>query len=416
MIIGMGQVPFTSINYGLDTSTEGRMIIKAILDATIDGLGSHETPIFPISIFKVKKGINFYPKDPNYDLYLLAIECCSKRMYPNFVNCDASYKQQYIIPDNPDTYPATMGCRTSVIADRFGWVGLSGKGNLSPVTINLPRIGIEYGTCLGERDVPDIKGFYKELDKMLDLCIGELMDRFEYQGKQKARTTDFMMREGVWRYGETLDPDDEVRELLKHGTISIGMVGIAECMKALFGKTHDEDPDVWNFAYNLVKYIRTYCDKMSDEKDMNVTCYATPAESCAGRFATYDREKYGKIEGVTDRDYYTNSNHVPVYHEISAIKKIDLEAPFHALYNAGCIAYVEVDGNARNNFMALKKFVDYAMEKDIAYFSLNLTLDRCPECGYEGIIGDECPVCHVKESEVHFNRIRRVNIVAPILK
>ncbi len=395
-----GQIPFTSINYGTCTSTEGKMVIEALLDATMAGLGHGETPIFPIQIFKCKKGVNQNPDEPNYDLFLKAIECSSKRLYPNFVNIDAPFNLQYYVPNNPDTEMATMGCRSRVIADRFGYNHLSGKGNLSFNTINLVKLGIE---SKGNEEV-----FYKKLDEMMDIALEGLLHRFERQAKQKAKCSDFMMREGVWENGEKLNPDDDVRELLKHGTVSIGFIGLAECLKAMYGKHHGEDEKVWDKGYQIIKYMKEYCDRKSDEYNMNISLFATPAEGTAGKFTKKDKKDFGEIEGVTNRAYYTNSFHIPVYYPITAYKKIELEAPFHELCNAGAISYIELDGNARNNQEAFMKIVQFALRNNISYFSVNHPVDRCPVCSYEGIIGSVCPKCGVEEKEVHFSRLRRV--------
>lgn len=403
-----GQIPFTSLNYGTCTSSEGRMVIQSLLEATINGLGNGETPIFPIQIFKCKKGINQAPEDKNYDLFLKAIECTSKRLYPNFANVDASFNLQYYVEGDPDTEFATMGCRTRVIADRFGRNHLSGKGNLSFNTLNLVKLGLENGIILGEREIADENRFYSQLDNYLDIAVEGLLHRFNLQSKQKAKASDFMMREGVWEGGKGLNPDDEVGDLIKHGSISIGFIGVAECMKAMYGKHHAEDEAVYEKAYALIKYIREYCDRKSDELNLNVTLFATPAEGLSGKFTKIDKKKFGIIEGVTDREYYTNSFHVPVYHQTTAFQKINAEAPFHELCNAGAISYTELDGNVRNNTQALIKNVQYALSKGISYYSINHPIDRCSGCGYEGIIGDECPSCKSKDGDVYISRLRRV--------
>jgi anaerobic ribonucleoside-triphosphate reductase len=403
-----GQIPFTSINYGTCTSTEGRMVINALLDATIKGLGHGETPIFPIQIFKCKNGINQSTKDKNYDLFIKAIECTSKRLYPNFVNLDAPYNLAYYDESNPDTEMSSMGCRTRVIADRFGLNYCSGKGNLSFITVNLVKLGIENGICLNKKEIADEDSFYKSLEESLNFALEGLLHRFNIQKKQKAKCSDFMMREGVWENGDTLNPDDTIEELLKHGSLSIGFIGLAECLKALYGKHHGEDKEVWQKGYNVIKFMREYCNKKSEEYDLNITLFATPAEGLSGKFTKKDKAEFGIIEGVTNRDYYTNSSHIPVYFNITAYEKIKLEAPFHELCNAGHIGYIEIDGNARNNPDALRKIVQYALMNNMTYFSINHPVDRCPSCGYEGIIGSTCPSCGALENEVHFSRLRRV--------
>lgn len=404
-----GQIPFTSINYGTCTSVEGQLVIEALLKATMEGLGNGETPIFPIQIFKCKKGVNQKVGDPNYHLFLKAIECSSKRLYPNFANLDAPFNLQYYKENDPDTEFATMGCRTRVIADRFGLNHLSGKGNLSFNTINLVNLGIQHGICLNQRTECDEKAFYESLDKYLQISLDGLIHRLHIQNKQKVKASDFMMREGVWENGEMLDPDDNVGELLKHGTISIGFIGVAECMKAMYGKHHAEDDAVYEKALALIQYMRDFCERKSDELNVNLSLFATPAEGLSGKFTKIDKKKYGSIPGVTDREYYTNSFHVPVYYKTTVANKIKQEAPFHEMCNAGAISYIELDGNVRNNTAAFQKIVEYALSQNISYFSINHPIDRCnaDKCGYEGIIGDTCPKCGNKDED-KISRLRRV--------
>lgn len=401
-----GQIPFTSINYGTCASPEGRMVIESLLKATISGLGHGETPIFPIQIFKCKTGINQSEGDVNYDLFKLAIECTSKRLYPNFVNLDAPYNSKYYVEGNPNTECATMGCRTRVIADRFGHNHLSGKGNLSFNTINLVKLGIEHGVSLGKQ--MDIEGFYKSLNRCLDVSLDGLVHRFNIQSKQPAKASDFMMREGAWEDGDKLNPDASVGELLKHGTISIGFLGLAECMKALVGKHHAEDSESYALATDIVQFMRDYCDVKSERLNLNVSLFATPAEGLSGKFTKRDKETFGEIEGVTDREYYTNSHHVPVYYPIGSAMKIKFEAPFHEMCNAGTIGYIELDGAARNNVEALESIVKYALSQNMTYFSINHPIDRCGNCNYEGIIGSVCPSCGIAECDTHISRLRRV--------
>lgn len=403
-----GQIPFTSLNYGLCTSTEGRLVSMSLLDAGIKGLGRGETPIFPQQIFQCKKGINQAMGDPNYDLFVKAVEASSKRLYPNFVNVDSSFNLPYYDPKDPDTIIATMGCRTRTIGDRFGRNRCSGKGNLSFNTINLVKLGIEHGIATGERQEADEVGFYAALDKYLDISMNGLLHRYEIQAEQPAKASDFMMREGSWEGGEKLKPTDKVRDLLKHGTLSIGFIGLAECMKAMYGKHHGESAEVHEKALDVIRYMREYTDRKAEEYNLNVSLFATPAEGLSGKFTKKDRKTFGTIEGVTDREYYTNSFHVPVYYPITALNKITKEAPFHELCNAGAISYIELDGNARNNTEAFQKIVQFALDSDMGYFSINHPVDRCPRCEYEGIIGAECPSCGAHEDEVHFYRLRRV--------
>lgn len=403
-----GQIPFTSINYGTCTSPEGQMVISSLLTATMRGLGSGETPIFPIQIFKCKQGVNQNPGEPNYTLFLKAAECSAKRMYPNFANLDAPLNLMYYDPTNPDTEFATMGCRTRVLADRFGRNHLSGKGNLSFNTLNLVKLGLEHGIVLGRRKEADERGFYRELTHYMDIALEGLLHRFKIQAAQKAKASDFMMREGVWEGGEDLAPDEPVGDLLKHGSLSIGFIGLAECMKAMYGKHHGEDEAVYEKAYELISYMRDYCDRQSDIHNLNITLFATPAEGLSGKFTKRDRATYGVVPGVVDREYYTNSFHIPVYYDISAARKIELESKFHGLCNAGAISYIELNGNARSNPAAFLKIVQYALQQNVSYFSINHPIDRCSACGFEGIIGATCPSCGKSEKEVYIRRLRRV--------
>jgi anaerobic ribonucleoside-triphosphate reductase len=402
-----GQIPFTSINYGTCTSLEGQMIIDSLLSATINGLGSGETPVFPIQIFKCKLGVNQSPGDTNYNLFLKAVECSTKRLYPNFANLDAPFNLQYYDPTDPNTEFATMGCRTRVLADRHGRNHLSGKGNLSFNTINLVKLGIQHGVVNGH-SIPDEEGFKHDLYHFLDIALEGLLHRYNIQARQPAKASDFMMREGVWEGGELLGPDDSVEECLKHGSLSIGFIGLAECMKAMYGKHHAESDEVYVKALELISSMRRYCDEKSEEHDLNITLMATPAEGLSGKFTKKDQQVFGSISGITDREYYTNSFHVPVYYHLPAARKISLEAPFHALCNAGAISYIELDGNVRSNQTAFLKIVQYALSQNISYFSINHPIDRCGSCHYEGIIGDSCPQCGTKETDVPVYRLRRV--------
>ncbi|OME97229.1 anaerobic ribonucleoside-triphosphate reductase [Paenibacillus amylolyticus] len=403
-----GQIPFTSLNYGLCTSAEGRLVSRSLLEATIRGLGNGETPVFPQHIFQCKQGINQAQGEPNYDLFRLAVSCSSRRMYPNFVNVDASFNLPFYHPEDPDTIIATMGCRTRTLADRFGRNRQSGKGNLSFNTINLVKLGIRFGICQGARAVADRTGFYTALESVMHNAASGLLHRYRIQTLQPAKASDFMMREGVWEGGEQLGPNEPVAELLKHGTLSLGFIGLAECMTALYGRHHGQDPHVHREALNIIRTMREFCDRMSEQHNLNITLFATPAEGLSGKFTKIDRERYGIIPGVNDREYYTNSFHIPVYHTLPAYRKIELEAPFHTLCNAGAISYVELDGNVRANTAAFLRIVQYALAQDIGYFSINHPIDRCPACGYEGVIGDVCPNCEAHENHVHFQRLRRV--------
>lgn len=397
------QVPFSSINYGTDTSWEGRLAIEQLLLATEAGLGHGETPIFPIQIFRVKEGVNYNPDDPNYDLFKLAMKVSAKRLFPNFAFIDAPFNLQYYKPGHPETEVAYMGCRTRVMGNVYDPSReiAPGRGNLSFTSINLPRLGIE--------SKGDYLAFFKLLDKMLDETMQQLLDRYKIQASRVVRNFPFLMGEGVWMDSDGLSPDDTVGEVLKHGTLSIGFCGLAECLVALNGKHHGEDEFSQELGLRIVGYIRDYCNCKSTELGMNVTCLATPAESLAGRLLRSDRKRYGIIKGVTDRDYYTNSFHVPVYYHLPALKKIDIEAPYHALTNAGHISYVELDGDPTKNLAAFERVVRHMKEAGIGYGSINHPVDRDPVCGYNGIINDTCPCCGRSESDgVPFERIRRI--------
>lgn len=395
------QVPFSSINYGTDTSWEGRLAIEQLLLATEAGLGQGETPIFPIQIFRVKEGVNYNPEDHNYDLFKLAMRVSAKRLFPNFAFIDAPFNLQYYKPGHPETEVAYMGCRTRVMGNVYDKTRevAPGRGNLSFTSINLPRLAIE---SKGEMLI-----FFDLLRKMLDKTMMQLLDRYEIQASRIARNFPFLMGEGVWMDSDKLGPDDEVREVLKHGTLSIGFCGLAECLVALTGKHHGESQSAQKLGLKIVKYIRDYCDRKSQELGMNVTCLATPAESLAGRLLRADKAKYGVIKGVTDREYYTNSFHVPVYYHIPAMQKIDIEAPYHTLTNAGHISYVELDGDPSKNLAAFERIVRHMKEAGIGYGSINHPVDRDPLCGYNGIINDVCPCCGRTEYIQIKEKIRR---------
>lgn len=396
------QVPFSSINYGTDISWEGRLAIEQLLLATEAGLGQGETPIFPIQIFRVKEGVNYNPEDPNYDLFKLAMRVSAKRLFPNFAFIDAPFNLQYYKSGHPETEVAYMGCRTRVMGNVYDKTRevAPGRGNLSFTSINLPRLAIE---SKGE-----IVIFFDLLRKMLNKTMMQLLDRYEIQASRIARNFPFLMGEGVWMDSDKLSPDDEVREVLKHGTLSIGFCGLAECLVALIGEHHGESQNAQKLGLKIVSYIRDYCDRKSKELGMNVTCLATPAESLAGRLLRADKAKYGVIKGVTDREYYTNSFHVPVYYNLPAMQKIDIEAPYHALTNAGHISYVELDGDPTKNLAAFERIVRHMKEAGIGYGSINHPVDRDPLCGYNGIINDICPCCGRTEYIQIKEKIRRI--------
>ena len=397
------QTPFSSINYGMDTTPEGRMAMKNVLLATEAGLGNGETPIFPIQIFRVKEGVNYNPGEPNYDLFQLAIRCSAKRLFPNFSFIDAPFNLQYYKEGHPETEIAYMGCRTRVIGnvvdpDREI---CNGRGNLSFTTINLPRLGI--------KAKGDLNAFFESLDHMIDLCVDQLLERFEFQCRKKVKNAPFLMGQGVWIDSDKLDWDDEVREVLKHGTLSVGFIGLAETLKVLIGEHHGESERARVLGLEIIGHMRARMDEESKKRNLNFSLLATPAEGLSGRFVKIDKEKYGVIEGVTDREYYTNSFHVPVYYPISAYDKIAIEAPYHALTNAGHISYIEMDGDPTENLGAFERVIRCMKEKGIGYGSVNHPVDRDPVCGFSGIIGDQCPGCGRTEDDgVPFERIRRI--------
>lgn len=385
------QVPFSSINFGTDTSAEGRMVSEKLMLAQEAGLGNGETPIFPILIFKVKEGVNYDPDDPNYDLFKLACRVSAKRLFPNFEFLDAPFNLQYYVPGRPETEVATMGCRTRVMGNVNGPEITPGRGNNSFTSINLPRIGIE---AKG-----DMKTFYKLLDEKIALVEEQLLHRFKIQCSKKVYNYPFLMGQGVWIDSEKLDRNDSVAEVLKHGTLSVGFIGLAETLKALTGKHHGESEESWKLGLEIISHMREKMDEKSRETGLNFTLLATPAEGLSGRFVRIDQKKYGKIPGVTDREYYTNSFHVPVYYPISAYEKIRREAPFHALTNAGHISYVELDGDTCKNIDAFESIVRCMKEMGIGYGSVNHPVDRDPVCGYNGIIDEVCPRCGRREGE-----------------
>ena len=397
------QVPFSSINYGTDTSPEGRMIMKNMMLATEAGLGYGETPIFPIQIFKLKEGINYNPGDPNYDLFKLACRVSAKRLFPNFSFIDAPFNLRYYKPGQPETEIAYMGCRTRVIGnvnDPSREI-VNGRGNLSFTSFNLPRLAILSQGSISE--------FYNRLDATLALCIDQLLDRFEIQCRKKVRNFPFLMGNGIWLDSEKLGPDDELREVLKHGTLSIGFIGLAETLKSLIGKHHGESAEAQKLGLEIITHIRRKIDEAAQKHQLNFTLLATPAEGLSGRFVEIDRKRFGSLPEITDREYYTNSFHIPVYFPISAYDKIRLEAPYHALTNAGHITYVELDGDPAKNVSAFESIIRCMKESGVGYGSINHPVDRDPLCGYNGIINSTCPKCgRTEEPDLPFERIRRI--------
>ena len=402
------QVPFTSINFGTDTTPAGRLVSKYLLIATENGLGKGETPIFPISIFKVKEGVNYNPGDPNYDLFKKSMEVSAKRLFPNFCFIDAPYNLKYYKKGDYRTEIATMGCRTRVFASVFPESDgiVTGRGNLSFTTINLVRIGIKHGICLKERKEADWEGFYKELDEKMDLVKDELLERFDFQANQHVRNFPFLMGQGNWFGSEKLGPNDTLRDVIKHGTLSIGFIGLAETLVAMTGKHHGEDEDARELGLDIITHMREKCDQYCKKYKLNFSLLATPAEGIAGRFTKIDRKEYGKIKGVTDREFYTNSFHVPVYYPISAFEKIEIEAPYHNLCNAGHITYIELDGDPSQNIAAFESVIRKMHDEGIGYGSVNHPVDRDPVCGFSGIItGDRCPHCGRLEGDLPFEKV-----------
>lgn len=397
------QVPFSSINYGTDTSPEGRLVMRKLLESTLEGLGAGETPIFPVQIFKVKEGVNYNPGDPNYDLFALAVRTSAKRLFPNFSFLDAPFNLSYYRAGDPNTEVAYMGCRTRVLGNHHDPTRecTFGRGNLSFTSINLPRLAIE---ARG-----DLAVFYEKLDGVMALVVRQLLHRFEIQAARTVRNYPFLMAQGIWIDSEKLAPDDTVGEVLKHGTLSVGFIGLAEALVALLGVHHGQSDEAQTLGLAIVRHMRERMDAESERTGLNFTLLATPAEGLSGRFVKLDRARYGLLPGITDRDYYTNSFHVPVYYPIKAFRKIQLEAPYHALTNAGHISYVELDGDTTNNLEAFTAILRYMKEQGIGYGSINHPVDQDPACGYVGIIGDVCPGCGRREEDgVPFDRIRRI--------
>ncbi len=386
------QVPFSSVNYGTDISPEGRMVTQNLLKATMAGLGSGETSIFPVQIFKVKAGVTLNPGDPNYDLFQLAVRTSAKRLFPNFSFLDAPFNAPYYRGDY-NTEVAYMGCRTRVVGNVHDPERevICGRGNLSFTSVNLPRMALESDQ--------DVEAFFRLLDDRIDLVFRQLMHRFKIQCSKKVRNYPFLMGQGIWLDAAGLGPDDSIAEVLRHGTLSLGFIGLAETLKALVGRHHGEDDAAQELGLRIVGHMRRRCDEESRKSGLNFSLLATPAEGLSGRFVGLDRERYGSISGVTDREYYTNSFHVPVYFPIKSFRKIQLEAPYHALTNAGHITYVELDGDTSKNPEAFEAVIRYMHEQGVGYGSINHPLDRDPVCGYVGVINDVCPRCGRRAGE-----------------
>jgi ribonucleoside-triphosphate reductase (formate) len=394
---GGAQTPFISINLGTDTSKEGRMITKNLLLATQKGLGGGETPIFPIIVFKIKEGVNFNKEDQNYDLFRLSLETTSKRLFPNYVFIDAPFNLKYYV-GSKESEISTMGCRTRVMGNINGMETSVGRGNLSFTSINLPLLAIESNS---------VDDFWDKLKTYTNLCIKQLHERYAYQSQKNPANFNFLYGQGAWWNGETLKPHEKLEEILKQGTLSVGFVGLAEALVQLFGLHHGESKEAFELGYKFIKYMRDRMDEATKEYGLNFTLLATPAESFAGKALRKVRDKYGVIKGVTDREYFTNSFHVPVYYNIKAVDKIRIEAPFHELTNAGHITYIELDGNASNNIDALDTIVRAMHKYGIGYGSINHPVDGCLVCKHQGIIENECPKCGNKD-ENNIERIRRI--------
>ena len=404
---GGNQVVFSSINYGTDTSAEGRCVIRELLNSTYDGVGNGETAIFPIQIWKKKRGVNYLPSDPNYDLYCLACKVTARRFFPNFLNLDATFNQSEAWKaDDPKRYMhevATMGCRTRVFENKYGMKTSVGRGNLSFSTINIVRLAIE---CM---DIADkdarINSFFAKLDNMLDVAARQLNERHDFQKTAMAKQFPLLMR-SLWTGAENLSPDDTIEKVINQGTLSIGFIGLAECLKALLGVHHGESDEAQQLGLRIVDYMRCRCNEFSEKYHHNFSLLATPAEGLSGKFTKIDRKKFGVLEGITDRDYYTNSNHVPVYYKCSARHKAEVEAPYHEMTRAGHIFYVEMDGDATHNPQAIMNVVDMMDHYNMGYGSVNHNRNRCLDCGFENAEAnlEVCPQCGSK----HLDRLQRI--------
>ncbi|KPI57414.1 ribonucleoside-triphosphate reductase [Clostridioides difficile] len=403
------QVPFSSVNFGTDTSEEGRMVTKNLLLSQERGLGNGETPIFPILIFKVKEGINLNPEDPNYDLFKLSCRVSAKRLFPNFSFLDAPFNAKYYKKGEPDTEATYMGCRTRVLSNVCGSETVSGRGNISFTTVNLPKLGIKHGIVSNEK--VNLDDFFEELDEKINLIIEQLLERLEVQGNKKMKNFPFLMGQGVWKGSDDLGPEDTLKEVIKQGTLTIGFIGLAECLIALIGKHHGESKEAQELGLKIVSHMRNRMDEATKKYKLNFSLMGTPAEGLSGRFTKIDKKVYGEIKGITDKEYYTNSFHVPVYYNISAYDKIEIEAPYHELTNAGHITYVELDGDPSDNLEAFETVIKAMKDLGIGYGSINHPVDRDPICGFSGVITSNiCPVCgrNEDESDIKFERIRRI--------
>lgn len=396
------QVPFSTLNYGTDTSFEGQMVIENLLKATMKGLGNGETPIFPVQIFKVKEGVNYNEKDPNYKLFKLAIECASKRLFPNFSFLDASFNAKYYKKGDYNSEVAYMGCRTRVMANVYDESKeiTSGRGNLSFTSINLVRLAIE---AKGNLEL-----FYSLLKEKLELVYEQLLHRYKIQSLKKVKNFPFLMGEGIWIDSDTLKENDSVEKVIAHGTLAIGYIGLCESLIALIGSHHGQSQEAKELGLQIVRFMREFVDEKALKDKLNFSLIATPAEGLSGRFLKLDQKKYGILKGITDKDFYTNSFHIPVDFPISIYEKIQIEAPYHELNNGGHITYVELNGDVSKNLESFERIIKCMKESNIGYGSINFPLDRDPVCGYNGVIDEFCPKCHRKEDDIKFERIRRI--------
>ena len=404
---GGNQVVFSSINYGTDTSAEGRCVIRELLNSTYNGVGNGETAIFPIQIWKKKRGVNYLKDDRNYDLYELACKVTARRFFPNFLNLDATFNQSDAWrADDPKRYMhevATMGCRTRVFENKFGMKTSVGRGNLSFSTINIVRLAIE---CMGIKNKEErINCFFAKLDKMLDVTAKQLNERYDFQKTAFAKQFPLLMR-SLWLGADQLNPNDSIEAVINQGTLSIGFIGLAECLKALLGVHHGESDEAQKLGLKIVSYMRERCNEYTEKYHHNFSVLATPAEGLSGKFTKIDRKEFGVLEGITDRGYYTNSNHVPVYYKCSARHKAEVEAPYHEMTRAGHIFYVEIDGDATHNPQVIMNVVDMMDHYNMGYGSVNHNRNRCMDCGYENADAhlESCPRC----GSTHIDRLQRI--------
>lgn len=394
-----GQTPFSSVNTGMDTTPSGRLITDKLLDALWNGLGHGETSIFPITVFVIKSGVNYNPEDPNYDLFKKACKVSAKRLFPNFLSVDSTFNIKYYKgPREYNSFVATMGCRTRVLGNVNGPEESGSRGNFSFVTLNLPMLALMAKEKAND-DKDIMQEFYKLYDYYIDLAKEYLEYRYEIIAKKKVKNFPFLMGQGIWMDSEKLDPEDEIREVLKHASLSIGFCGLAECLVALTGHHHGESETSQKIGLEIIGHMRERTDKFTEETHMNWSTFGTPAESTAGAFLFATKKRFGVIQGITDREYFTNSSHVPVYYKIKALDKIKIEAPYHDLCNAGAISYIEMDGDPAKNLKAFEAIVRAMHDNNMGYYSINHAVDMDPVCGYTGIIENECPCCHRKENE-----------------